>query len=63
MPKTPPANQDSPLKTIPEASAYLKVSRAKLYTMLPELQTVRLGGRRLVLKDSLDALIERSKAA
>ncbi len=46
------------LISIKAAAAYLSISRAKLYAdLLPHLETVRIGGRHLVVVESLDRLI------
>jgi len=46
------------LTSIAEASRYLGISRAKLYSdLLPQLQTVHIGGRHLVVVESMDRLI------
>lgn len=55
-----------PLLSIGEAAAYLRISRAKFYAdILPILESVRIGGRRLVYRDSLDKFIaaQRQKVA
>jgi hypothetical protein len=53
---------DSPLRSIPAAQAYLGgISRGTLYALLPRLDTVKLGGRRFVLRSSLDAFIDASR--
>jgi hypothetical protein len=53
---------DSPLKSISAAQSYLgNISRAKLYELIPDLETIKLGGRRFIFKASLDDLIERSR--
>jgi hypothetical protein len=53
-----------PLLSILATQKYLGgISRAGLYQMLSDLETVKIGGRRMVLRTSLDALIERSRVA
>jgi hypothetical protein len=53
---------DSPLRSIPAAQIYLGgISRAGLYALLPRLESVKLGGRRMILRASLDAFIAASR--
>lgn len=45
-----------------EASNYLGVSRSQIYRLLADgtLDSLKIGARRLIRRDALDALIERS---
>lgn len=56
-PQIPPAS----VLTIDEASEALRVCRTKIYQLLNEgeLSSSRIGRRRLILRDSLEALIAR----
>jgi len=60
FPTPAPANE-SPLRSIAQSSAYLGVCRAQLYRLIPELDTVKIGNRRMIIRQSLDAFIERSR--
>lgn len=46
---------------IPRAAKYVGLSRTRLYQEIAagRLQTVKVGGRRLVTREALDQLIER----
>jgi len=48
----------------PEACAYIGIGRAKFYTdVLPHIDCVRIGTRRLAVTESLDRFVaERTKA-
>lgn len=46
-----------PLLTVKEAADYLRICRVTLYGMLDQLQTIRIGSRRLIYRDSLDRFI------
>jgi len=54
--------QERYLCSISEAARVLGVGRTKLYDMIArrELVTIRIGTRRLVKVDSIEALIERA---
>lgn len=47
--------------TIPDAASYCGLSRSRLYTLMQggELPSVRVGGRRLIRRDALDACFAR----
>lgn len=47
--------------TIPDAVSYCGLSRSRLYTLMQagELPSVRIGGRRLIRRDALDACFAR----
>jgi len=52
--------------TIPGAAQYTSLSRSRLYNMMQtgELPSVKIGGRRMIRRDALDALFDRlGKAA
>jgi hypothetical protein len=62
MKHEPTTDTDSPLRSIPAAQIYLGgISRAGLYSILPRLDTVKIGGRRMILRASLDAFIDASR--
>jgi excisionase family DNA binding protein len=48
-----------------DAAAYIGIGRSKMYEMIDngEIETVEIGGRRLVTRASLDALLEKQLAA
>ena len=48
--------------TVTEACKYLGVGRTKLYELISEnaLQTILIGGRRIVLRRSIDRLIDEA---
>jgi excisionase family DNA binding protein len=50
---------------IPEACAEIGIGRSKLYQLIQagEIEAIRLGKRRLVVRESLIAFIERLRAA
>lgn len=47
--------------TIPDAVAYSGFSRSRLYRLIQseELPSLRVGGRRMIRRDALDAFFER----
>jgi excisionase family DNA binding protein len=48
------------LLTIKETAAYLRVSRAGLYrSIIQNLESVHIGGRHLVLRESIDRYLDR----
>ncbi|MBX9614909.1 MAG: helix-turn-helix domain-containing protein [Caulobacteraceae bacterium] len=52
--------------TIPGAAQYTSLSRSRLYGLMQtgELPSVKIGGRRMIRRDALDALFDRlGKAA
>lgn len=54
----------SPVLSIPEAADYFRSSRGHVYNLLRrgELLSVKVGGRTLIRRADVDALIERSAA-
>jgi hypothetical protein len=46
------------LLSIADAARYLGIGRSKFYSIIPLLQTVNFGTRRLVVVSSMDALID-----
>lgn len=52
-----PPLMESPLFTIREAVAYLRLSQSSLYTRMNEFDVVRLGGRIYLTRKSCDAYI------
>lgn len=58
--KTPDDQIPAALLSIARSAEYIGISRAGFYEkVLPHLRTVRLGGRHLVLRESLDAFVSR----
>jgi excisionase family DNA binding protein len=57
------ANEEKRLLTVPEACAYLSISRMSLYRLFrnKEIIPVTLVGRTLVDRADLDQLVERAK--
>lgn len=55
--------QNQLLCSIAEAGATLGLGRTKIYEMLEsgEIRSVRIGGRRLVIIESLNAFVEKAK--
>ena len=55
----------SPLMTINETADHLRVCRRMVFRLLPELESVKIGGKRLVFRTSVDAYIasKRQKVA
>ncbi len=53
------------LLTVAEASAYLRVSRGTLYTLMKkgEIKSLKIGGKRLFLESELIAYIEKQEKA
>jgi hypothetical protein len=47
------------LVPIAAAADHLGVGRSTLYTLLPDLESIKIGKRRLVTMESLDRLVER----
>jgi hypothetical protein len=64
QPQTPRRSKLKPaLTSVNEAAAYVNYSRSGFYkSVLPHLETVTLGRRRLVLTSSLEAFVERLRA-
>lgn len=50
--------------TIPDAVAYSGFSRSRLYRLIQseELPSLRVGGRRMIRRDALDAFFDRLTA-
>lgn len=50
--------------TIPDAVAYSGFSRSRLYRLIQseELPSLRVGGRRMIRRDALDAFFDRLAA-
>ena len=51
--------------SIPDAARAISISRSRLYELMDEkrLNSVKIGGRRLILKRDLEALLEASREA
>jgi len=52
--------------TVPDAVAYSGLSRSRLYTLIQsgELESLQVGGRRMIRRDALDAFFAKlGKAA
>jgi len=47
--------------TIPDAVAYSGLSRSRLYNLIKDgsLESLQIGGRRMIRRDSLDALFAK----
>jgi excisionase family DNA binding protein len=54
-----------PLLSVRAAASYLGLGRTTFYGILSQFETIRIGGRRLVYRDSLDRFIadQRARAA
>jgi len=50
--------------TIPDAGAYSGLSRSRLYRLIQsgDLPSLRVGGRRMIRRDALDAFFDRMTA-
>ncbi|EAP89371.1 hypothetical protein OA2633_08904 [Oceanicaulis sp. HTCC2633] len=57
-----PDNVQRAAYSVLDAASYLGVSRSQVYRLLAEgsLDSLKIGTRRLIRRDALDALIERS---
>ncbi len=60
-----PAKIDPTAMQMPTAVAYSGLSRTRLYSLMGagEIEAVKVGKRRLVLRRSIDAFIERQPRA
>ncbi len=51
-------NPTPKLMSVKASAEYLDISRAKFYQIIGEFQTVRIGGRHLVVRESIDRYID-----
>lgn len=57
----PPIEPDRILYSVPEAARLMSIGRSTLYQLMAngELPSVKIGTRRLVARNSIDAYVER----
>lgn len=60
-----PSKAERAAYSVLDAAQYLGVSRSQVYRLLADgsLDSLKIGTRRLIRRDALDALLERSASA
>jgi excisionase family DNA binding protein len=57
------ADRSSQLLTLPETTDWLRVSKSSVLRLVAdgELESIKVGGRRLIFRDAIDRYIERHR--